>query len=249
MTQKSTPDFTKWMARPSELGNILTSTGKPSKAMAHFRDKYTEFTRDAKKEIASKYFEKGNLTEQAGIGMINRLFYPDRFIRKNTETKSNGLIKGTCDLFLTDSVWDVKSAWDWFTFNKSELTHIYEWQVKAYCWLWGVKKGYLAYCLNNLPMSMLEDEYRKLFYNGKYLDHDQPEYLQACEELKTRNTYDHVPEIERVRVWEIELTDDDIERMKKAVEVARVQLAAIHYEIVENKERIFKIQKELKNGK
>jgi len=223
--------------RSSGVGNIVSKSGKLTQGVkTYVAQKRLEKLKDFRIEITSKYFEKGNLTEQAGLAMLNRCLYPGTFLHKNTKSESNDYITGTCDAITPDGiVYDIKNAWDWETFRKAELTHNYEWQLKAYCWLYGKPHGRLMYCLNDMPDEMIDDEERKLFYAKKFPPIDHPEYDEARAELERRYKYDNYSDWERFKIWDVPLLPGDIDRIKSAVEAAREYMAQLDEE---EKERI-----------
>lgn len=228
-----------WKVRASSMGKIISKSGKLTQGVqTYLTEKWVDHKRGIHKEIASKYFKKGNLTEQDGIAMLQRTLYPDRFLRKNTERKSNDYTEGTADLIAPDGVvYDIKNAWDWHTFGRAELKWEYEWQLKAYLWMWGGTHGRLFYTLNNMPDELMEDEERKLFYAGKFPSHEDPDFDKAKEELREKYIYDKWPDVERFKIWDVELTDGDAETMVAAVDRAREYLQQLEDEndvLIEN---------------
>lgn len=240
-------NFSNYKFRSSEMGDLITKSGKPTQGqLTHIRKKYVEATRGHKDVILSKYFTKGNLTEQEGLRMVNKVFYPRLFVRKNDERFNNEYIAGTPDTIVGNEVWDIKNAWDWSTFHKAHLSWIYEWQVKSYIWLTGAKKGYLFYCLNDAPKSMIDDEERKRFYAGVFPSRDSDDYEAARKELEAEMTYSDAPIEERFKFWEVSLTDEDVDRMKNAVEFGREmmkQLRKEELERIKDNRRIMELNK------
>jgi len=222
----------KYKFRASEIGNIISKSGKLTQGVkTYVAQKRLEKLKDFRIEITSKYFEKGKLTEQAGLAMLNRCLYPGTFLHKNVDSKENDYITGTCDAITPDGiVYDIKNAWDWETFRKAELTHNYEWQLKAYCWLYGKTHGRLMYCLNDMPDEMIDDEERKLFYAKKFPPIDHPEYDEARAELERRYKYDGYSDWERFKIWDVPLLPGDIDRTKSAVEAAREYMSQLDEE-------------------
>lgn len=219
--------------RCSAIGKIInkserTKTGKrkPAKLTqsnkTYLLDTFTGDIHNVKKEITSIYFEKGVYCEEDGITLLNDTLYRGKLLVKNKERKRNGYIHGEADCVAPDDiVYDIKNAFHVFTFGKAELTWDYEWQLKAYCWLWGKTKARLFYCLNNMPEHLIVDEERKLFYRGHYLTYENEEYQRLCEDLRKFHNYDHMPLWERFKVWEVGFTSEDEERIIEAVIKAR----------------------------
>lgn len=221
--------------RSSQMGKIVTKSGRLIVgSKTHLSETFVRIKRGYSKTITSKYFDKGNLTEQDGIDLLNRNLYPNHFIKKNDRTYFNNFITGTPDAISPDGiVWDIKSAWDWETFEKADLTHNYEWQIKAYCWLLGTTRGRLIYCLNNMPDAMIDDQERQLFYAGQFPTKESEHYAAARKELEARFKYDHVSDLERFKVWDIFLTEEDIAKMESAVIQSREFLQAKEQEILD----------------
>jgi hypothetical protein len=240
-----------FLFRCSSLGNIVTKSGKLTDgAKTYISDCFIGELYGVKKEAYGKALEKGIATEQDIMQLINDAIYPGQFVAKITEGKRNEYIIGTPDVLHGGIVYDCKSAWDLFTFGKAQLSHLYEWQLKAYMWLYGVNRARLFYGLVDLPDYMLYSEVKSLFYKnpGRWVSMESPEFLEAAEEFEKAHKYGNMPLYERFKVWDLELTDEDIERMKNAVIDARTYMAQLykeHLEMVE-KNKSFVIKKQTK---
>lgn len=209
--------------RCSALGKIVSKSGRLTDAnKTYLRETFIGDLYGVKKEITSRYFEKGKYCEEDGITLLNDTLYRGKLLIKNKERKRNGHIHGEADCIAPDDiVYDIKNAFDLFTFGKAALSWDYEWQLKGYCFLWGKEKARLFYCLNNMPEHMLADEERKLFYAGHYLTYESPDYMEACQELRKAYIYDHMPIYERFKVWDTEFKKADKDRITEAVKEAR----------------------------
>lgn len=216
-------DFSTFTFRASSLGDIIPKSGKLTQtAQSKLIEVYIEAVYDVKKDITSKYFEKGLRLEGDSIALVDSLFYNTSFLQKNTERKSNNYINGECDLLTPDGiVWDIKNNYDIFTFYSAELTYEYEMQLQGYMWLWGLDKARLCYTLMDLPQDMFDSECMKLFYTGNYLSTESPAFIAACNTLKRKYIYDYFSDIERVKIFEIERDEVVIEKIKSGVELAR----------------------------
>lgn len=218
--------FDNFKFRCSALGNIVTASGKLTDgAKTHLLEVFIGEMYGVRKEIYGKALDKGIACEQDGFKMLNDTLYPERFIEKIKEPSENEYIKGTADCIPDDIVHDIKNAWDRFTFGKADLTHIYEWQLKGYMFLYDKPKARLFYCLNNMPDHLLANEERKMFYfKQEWATMDSPEYLKACEELRASHNYDSMPIQDKFKVWDIERSADDDEKIIKCVLQARAYL-------------------------
>lgn len=218
-------NFNDYKFRCSSIGNIITKSGKVTDGMTtYLRKCFIEQSEGIRKDITSKYFEKGVFQEEDGISMLQNTIHRNSLVLKNKERKSNEFIQGEADCIVDGIIYDIKNAWDRFTFAEADLTWNYEWQLKGYMWLWGVDRGRLFYCLNNTPEHILLDEYKKLYYRHRFESDSDEEYVKLCMELKDAHTYDSMPLERRFKVWDVELTDSDIDRIETAVNVSRIIL-------------------------
>lgn len=106
--------------------------------------------------VSSKYMDKGIQVEDKSIELYNSVFFTDH--KKNTERKSNDWITGECDIFSPGKIIDIKSSWSLATFpatTKAGMDKLYEWQGRAYMWLWNVDQFDIAYCLVSTPDDLI----------------------------------------------------------------------------------------------
>jgi hypothetical protein len=123
-------------------------------------------------DISSKAMEKGIIVEDASIALYNEVFFTRH--AKNTERRSNDWITGECDIFTGSKIIDIKSAWSLATFPATSSRgedKTYEWQLRAYMWLWDVDAAEIAYCLVNTPDELVGYEQQDLHF----VDHITPE--------------------------------------------------------------------------
>ena len=234
----------QYKQRASSLGKIITKSGKVTQGMtSYLSEKFVELQTGYRKEITSKYFEKGIASEQSIIQLVNEYFFKGEFITNNKKNFENNWITGTPDLIKNGFVFDIKSAWDQFTFQKASLTWVYEWQLRAYMNLIGLKKAFLVYGLVDMPEHLMRKEKQSLFYQGGVFDdYDDPNYIEACKELEARYTFSHLPIHQRLKVWEISAKDDDSEVIKNAVEISRVMLLTMLEEQKSNKAELERVR-------
>lgn len=237
--------FDNWLCRCSAVGNIVTKSGKLTQgAMTYLDEVFIEAVDGVRKEAYGKALDKGIACEEDGFKVLNDVFYRGRFVAKVKEPKENEYVKGTPDTIMDGCVTDIKNALDLFTFGKAELSHIYEWQVKAYMFLYDLQRGRLFYCLNNMPEYMVLEEQRKMFYTQKkWATFEAPEYLDACDELAQAHNYDHKPIYERFKFWELERSTEDDNAIITAVTSARTYLNdkyEQHLEMIEKNKKLLK---------
>ncbi len=187
----------KFKIRCSAIGSIMANSrtkGQLSKtAQSYAQEWLKEQIYGCRKEITSKYFDKGNQMEDASIDYIaDYLGYG--FLTKNEEHFENDFLTGTPDVILNNEIIDLKNSWDCFTFplffdaipNKD-----YMYQLQGYMALTGRKKACLVYTLMNTP---------KDINFGK------------------EDNYDDVDAKYRIKVFEVKRDDEIIEQIKVRVE-------------------------------
>ncbi len=155
-------------------------------------------------EVSTKYTEKGILVEEQSIALYNEVFFTAH--EKNTVRKTNDWITGECDIVTPAKIIDIKSSWSLATFPVTSARgedKTYEWQGRAYMWLWDVEEFEVAYCLVNTPDELIGYEQQDLHY----VEHITPE-LRV-----TRVKYPRDRELE--------------ERIKQKVEDANLYLDAV----------------------
>ena len=158
--------------RCSALGNIMTEPktkaekemGVLSKTTQSYLDELIfSYKYKREKSISNKYTEKGIETEDDGIHLLNLLH--KSFYQKNEVRFENGTITGEPDIITADTIIDIKSTYDFTTFiKKTEIEKSYYWQLCGYCLLTGMRKGAIAYVLNNTPFHIVENEFISLYY-------------------------------------------------------------------------------------
>lgn len=142
--------------------------------------------------FSSKYTEKGTQVEGESIALYNAVHFTN--YAKNTERKTNEWITGECDIFTGHRIIDIKSSWSLDTFPAfAAAGHDtgYEWQCRAYMWLWDVESAEVAYCLVNTPDELIGYEPPEYHYVSEI-----PEVLRV-----TRVVYRRDPVLEeRIRI-------------------------------------------------
>lgn len=124
-----------------------------------------EFVYSYEKTISSKYLEKGLMVEDDAIELYNSVFFQS--LEKNKERRSNAWITGECDLVHPRKIIDIKSAWSLDTFPATTAqAHEpdYEWQGRAYMWLWDKPEFEVAWCLVDTPPDLIGYEDEALHY-------------------------------------------------------------------------------------
>ena len=121
-----------------EAGN-LSETAK-----SYIESLYLKNVFGYKEIVQTDEMLKGILTESDSLKLVHEVLGGD-FRFKNRELLENDYIKGTPDIILKDCIEDIKSSFTIKTFYNSEITTLYEWQLRAYMWLTNRKKARLIY--------------------------------------------------------------------------------------------------------
>lgn len=189
-------------------------------AKTYIRELWLEKNYGVRKEINSKYIDKGNEVEDLSIELVETMLEVGKCF-KNDEWFNNGYVHGTPDVITDTCVIDVKSSWSaaTFPFFDTKLKNTtYEWQLKAYMWLTGIHKSFLSYCLVPTPEMLIQDEIRRESWKrgegGEVSD-------EVEQEVRQFHNLDNIPIWERVKSFEVLLTGDDIKKIKEKVELAR----------------------------
>lgn len=212
------------LVRASALGKLMTSSRKAGEVLSQtaksyiqevvLQDKYGIY-----KEFNSRYTDKGTQTEDEAIQLVAQVLDLG-FIYKNEDKYANDWIKGTPDVVTADMIIDTKVSWNAQTFPwfESELPNKdYYWQMQAYMWMTGRKKALVTYCLINTPYLILEDEIRREHWKQNLIGESQ----EVRDYVEAQHNFDHIPKDERIKVFEINYNEDDIEQAKEKIEIAR----------------------------
>lgn len=141
-------------------------------AKTHIENVAKEFVYGYDQEVSSKYMEKGLMVEEQSIALYNEVFFTSH--QKNIVRMSNLWITGECDICGDEKGIDIKSSWSLATFPataEAGKDKGYEWQCRAYMWLWNVEQWEVAYCLVNTPEELIGFEQPELHF----VDHITPE--------------------------------------------------------------------------
>ena len=238
-------NFDNYLFRCSSLSKIIPN--QKTKALTEtikkeIRKLFVEEVTNTRKQIHSKYLDKGVACEPLSTRILQDALYPTEVLNAKKYRGHNDYITGEPDIIIDGYVYDLKNAWDLFTFTEASLTEAYEWQLIGYMWIFNLKKGRLFYTINDLPKFLLDKELNNLLYSKEHnfngpLD---PLYFQACDELRERNSYGHLDLSERFKLWDVEYSEEKIEIIKDSVLKARSYMNDL---LVEHKEHIEKNKK------
>jgi hypothetical protein len=143
------------MTSPRNKSESLSETTK-----SYLKEWATEQIYGFRKEIKNKYLSKGLKLEDTAIDKaIEWLDLP--LVLKNEKHFEDDYFKGTPDLILNDTVYDIKCSWDAYTFplfDEEVPTKDYFYQLQVYMWLTGCRKAVLTYVLLNTPDELTYEE-------------------------------------------------------------------------------------------
>ena len=165
--------------RASALGEIMTDA-KSEELSVGAKTVITKMAKEAiygyDEIVTSKYMDKGIQVEDESIELLNRVLFTN--YSKNKERRENDWITGEPDIVTNivthNRIYDIKSSWSLTTFpvtSKQGEDKSYEWQCRAYMWLFDVDQSSLAYCLVPTPEHLIGYESRS--YHD--VDHITPE--------------------------------------------------------------------------
>lgn len=189
-------------------------------AKTYIKELWLEENYGVKKEISSKYFDKGNEVEHLSIELVE-VTMGVGILNKNDEYFENDFVKGTPDVITDDFIIDVKTSWSasTFPFFDDKLTNKqYEWQLKAYMWLTNIHQAYLSYCLVPTPEMLILDEMRRVSWKRGEAGEVSKE---VEDEVRAYFDLSNIPIWERVKSFDVNLTSDDIVKIKEKVLLAR----------------------------
>lgn len=205
----------KIMTSPRSKGEVLSQTTK-----SYIKELVLEHKYGIRKEINSRYLDKGNMVENESIELTERVLDLDLIV-KNESYFENDFICGTPDIIMGDTIIDVKSSWSAHTFPfflDEELPNKdYYYQIQGYLALTGATKGIVAYCLINTPEEIVLDEIRRTSWSRHELD--VTEETEA--EVRQQHEFNHIPEANRVKAYHIERNEDVIQAIYERVNECR----------------------------
>jgi len=149
--------------RSSALGKIMTNPRSKKETLSatcktYIKELVKEDLFGYRTTIDSKYLTKGIDMEDTSIDLYNEVH--GTLYLKNTERLENEFITGECDINAEDKIIDIKSSWSLETFPASPddvNNKDYEWQLRAYMWLYDKPKAELAYCMVSTPDYLLKE--------------------------------------------------------------------------------------------
>jgi len=194
-------------AKKDVEAGLLSATSK-----TYCREWVKEQIYKRRKNFTNKYTEKGLVVEDNSLDFIaEQLGYG--LLVKNEDYFEDDFLTGTPDVILNDHLIDVKNSWDCFTFPlfmDNIPSKDYYWQAQGYMALTGLSSYKLIYTLMDTPEYLIEKEFK---YNNFY-DKDFEDFVKDY-------LYSDIDPKQRIKVFEIQRNDEDINAIKERVKQCR----------------------------
>ena len=227
-------NWNETLIRASSVGYLMTEpvtkadkeAGVLSKtAQKHLIEVYIAEKYGRKRDIQTKQMKKGVEAEQDSIDLLS--MYLKLPFSKNEERFKNDFITGLPDIINGDTIIDIKSSYDLWTFLGNipdKLDNLYYWQMQSYMWLTGTRNATIAYCLVNTPESIIQQEKYYLLKKMDVISEESPEFIKEAMKIEFNMTFDDISINERILTFNVSRSEDDILRIENKVLKARTFL-------------------------
>ena len=227
-------NWNETLIRASSVGYLMTEpvtkadkeAGLLSKtAQKHLIEVYIAEKYGRKRDIQTKQMKKGVEAEQDSIDLLS--IYLKLPFSKNEERFKNDFITGLPDIINGDTIIDIKSSYDLWTFLGNipeKLDNLYYWQMQSYMWLTCTKNATIAYCLVNTPENIIQQEKYYLLKKMDVISEESPEFIKEAMKIEFNMTFDDISINERILTFNISRSEDDILRIENKVLKARTFL-------------------------
>jgi hypothetical protein len=227
-------NWNETLIRASSVGYLMTEpvtkadkeAGVLSKtAQKHLIEVYIAEKYGRKRDIQTKQMKKGVEAEQDSIDLLS--MYLKLPFSKNEERFKNDFITGLPDIINGDTIIDIKSSYDLWTFLGNipdKLDNLYYWQMQSYMWLTGTRNATIAYCLVNTPEGIIQQEKYYLLKKMDVISEESPEFIKEAMKIEFNMTFDDISINERILTFNVNRSEDDILRIEHKVLKARTFL-------------------------
>jgi hypothetical protein len=209
--------MTEPVTKADKEAGVLSKTAQKHLIEVYIAEKYGR-----KRDIQTKQMKKGIEVEQDSIELLS--VYLKSPFSKNDKRFNNDFITGFPDIIDNDRIIDIKSSYDLWTFLGNipdKLDNLYYWQMQSYMWLTNAKSAVITYCLVDTPASIIEQEKYYLFKKMDVATEENPEYLKEAMKIEFNMSFEDIPVNERVLMFSVERSEDDILKIQHKVEKAR----------------------------
>ena len=201
----------------------------PEGAKTYCKEWFKEQLYHSRKDIKSKYLDKGILAEDDAIDLVINV-EELASNEKNEEYFNNEFMTGTPDLLYPDLVIDTKCSFDCFTFPlfATEIENKdYYYQLQGYMELTNTRKAMLSYCLVDMPLSMIEKE---AYYESKNAGFKNTQE-EIFDKVMEKRTYPNIDKEYRVKSFKFEYNKDVIKKIEVMVKLCRLYIKELKAEI------------------
>lgn len=214
----------------------------PTGVKSHLNNIFRSVFWGRRRMLFNKFLDKGNIGEEDSLELLSDV--DDFYYSKNEEYLFNEYIEGTPDN-RQGKIRDMKSNWDQDSFDNAELSSLYKWQIKGYCWLDKKTEGELVYALVNTPLHQLQSDRQSLWYKMGTPGEEEDRWIKAVQQLERNYIFDinkwkehypnydfentvldfSIPAVLRIKKFTgIELLPEDIKNIKRRVKMCREYL-------------------------
>ena len=196
----------------TKLVNLRDNPKATKGMMTYCQDWLKEQLYGRRKELKSKYLDKGNEVEDASIEFLNSQLLTDYV--KNEAYFQNEFMTGTPDIN-ADIIIDMKNSYDFSTFPlfADKIDNMdYYYQLQGYMELCDKEEAMLVYCLMDSPDHLIEGEAKSKAYK---LGGHWEDYYTECHKFYTYG--DIEPEL-KIKKFEVK-------RNRKVIEEIKVRVA------------------------
>jgi hypothetical protein len=180
---------------------------------------------DFQKTFSNKFVQKGDKVESRSIRELRKLGI---FATKNEQHFENEYIKGTPDILLNNPkcIIDTKNVYypDGLGFFEDEPLNDYIWQIHGYNFLTEREDGFIIKMLLNPPADILEKEVWNYWKSGHNEGRPTEEFAMEIEEYFN---FEKLPIEDRVKIYQIKTTQNEIDIIKKWTDLAREYMAEL----------------------
>ena len=212
--------MTEPVSKADKEAGVLSKTAQKHLIEVYIAEKYGR-----KRDIQTKQMKKGIEAEQDSIDLLS--MYLKLPFSKNEERFKNDFITGLPDIINGDTIIDIKSSYDLWTFLGNipdKLDNLYYWQMQSYMWLTGTRNATIAYCLVNTPESIIQQEKYYLLKKMDVISEESPEFIKEAMKIEFNMTFDDISINERILTFNVNRSEDDILRIENKVLKARTFL-------------------------
>jgi hypothetical protein len=211
------------------LQKLIEQNNRPPElsdgAKTYIKEVWLENEKGFREEISSKYLRKGLQAEEDALNLIS--FVDKQMYLKNKKRVKKGHLTGECDIkhynkeIQARIIDDAKCCWNPRTFMNAKFTTLYEWQGRAYMYLYDAEIFRLRYCLVDCPPDVYIDEKDRSYFKFKkehgIIDDTLEEYQEAIinfeKQFDANSLYENsgrYTKEERIKTFMIE-RDPDLE--------------------------------------